>query len=202
MAVCDNQVESLLTHEGEAMAGNVGRRGSRWSLAVWGAAAVLLLAPLVAMQFTDEVAWDAFDFAFMGVLIGSVGLGFELAVRKSANGAYRVAAGAALTAAILLVWINAAVGIIGSEQEAANLLYTGVLAVALVGALAARFRPAGMARAMIAAALAQALVPAIAPALGSGALAWSPQVLGLTGGFTAIWLLSAWLFRKAGRSMT
>jgi hypothetical protein len=185
------------------MAGNAGdrsgRRGSGWSIAVWGAAAFMLLAPLVAMQFTDEVAWDAFDFAFMGALLGGVGLGFELAVRKTGNAAYRTAAGVALAAAFLLVWINAAVGIIGSEQEDVNFLYGGVLAVALIGAVVARFRPAGMARAMSATALAQALVQVIASTFGSGsrALTWSPEVLGLTGLFAAMWLLSAWLFRKA-----
>ena len=166
------------------MAGNAGdrsgRRGSRWSIAVWGAAAFMLLAPLVAMRFTDEVAWDAFDFAFMGALLGGVGLGLELAVRKTCNAAYRTAAGVALAAAFLLVWINAAVGIIGSEQEDANFLYGGVLAVALIGAVVARFRPAGMARAMSATALAQALVPVIASTFGSDsrALTWSPEVLG------------------------
>lgn len=38
-------------------------------------AAGLLLLPLVAMQFTDDVVWDAFDFVFMGTLPGGVGLG-------------------------------------------------------------------------------------------------------------------------------
>ena len=175
------------------------RRGIPWRIVAWGAAAFLLLLPLVAMQFTDEVAWSAFDFVFMGALLGGVGLGFELAVRKSGNAAYRTAAGVALAAAFLLVWINGAVGIIGSEHEDANLLYGAVLAVAFIGGIVARFRPAGLALAMSATALAQALVPVIASTLGADtrALAWSPEVLVLTGFFAAIWLLSAWLFRKA-----
>ena len=94
------------------------------------------------MRFTDEVDWTAFDFVFMAALLGGVGLGLELAVRKTRNVAYRMAACAALAAAFLLIWINGAVGIIGSEQEDANLLYGGVLGVALIGAAAARFRPA------------------------------------------------------------
>lgn len=32
------------------------------------AAAILLLIPLIAMQFTNEVDWNAFDFAIMGIL--------------------------------------------------------------------------------------------------------------------------------------
>jgi len=58
---------------GKTMAGNTenggGRRGSRWRIAAWAAAALLLLLPLVAMQFTDEVVWDVADFAFAGALL-------------------------------------------------------------------------------------------------------------------------------------
>jgi hypothetical protein len=126
----------------------------------------------------------------------------ELAVRKTGNAAYRTAAAVALTATFLLVWINATVGMIGSEQEDANLLYGGVLAVGLIGAAIARFRPGGLARAMAATAVAQAMVLVIAPISGAGstALVWSPDVLVLTGFFAAMWLLSAWLFRKAATS--
>ncbi len=172
-----------------------------WRLFGWGAAGLLLLLPLAAMQLTDEVAWDAFDFAFAAALLGLVGLGFELAVRKSAEPAYRAGAGVALAAALLVVWITGAVGIIGSEREDANLLYAGVLAVALIGAAAARLRPSGMAWAMSAAAIAQALAPVIAAALGAAppALVFSPKVLGVTGFLAALWLLSAWLFRQSAR---
>ncbi len=158
-----------------------------------------MLHPLVAMRFTDEVNWDPADFLFMGVLLSGVGLGVELAVRNTANAAYRIAAGGALVTAFLLFWINAAVGIIGSEDEPANLLFGGVLAVAFLGAVVARFRPTGLAWAMAAAALAQALVPAIASTFGLAptALLWSAEVLALTGIFAAMWLLSAWLFSKA-----
>jgi hypothetical protein len=44
------------------------------------------------------------------------------------------AAGVALATDFLLVWINGVVGIIGSEQEDANLLHGAVLAVGLLGA--------------------------------------------------------------------
>jgi hypothetical protein len=187
------------------MAGNTknggGWRWSRWRIAAWTIAALLLLLPLFAMQFTDEVDWTVFDFLFMGVLLGGVGIALELAVRKTRNAVYRTAAGVALAATILLIWINGAVGIIGSEQEDANLLYGGVLAVALIGAIMARFRPAGMAPAMSSTALAQALVPVIASTFWpeSKALVWSPEVPALTGFFAAMWLISAWLFRKAAR---
>lgn len=185
---------------GEAKAG--GGRGIPWRLVGWGTAALLLLLPLVAMQFTDEVNWDGFDFAFAAVLMGSVGLVLELTLKKSRDAGYRMGVGVALAAAFLLVWLTGAVGVIGSEREVANLLYAGVLAAALAGAVLARFRAAGMARAMAATALAQALVPVLALALGwtAAELIWSAKVWALTGGFAALWLASAWLFHSAAAS--
>lgn len=181
-----------------------GWRASRWRIAMWGCIAFLLLLPLVAMQFTDEVKWDAFDFVFMGTLMGGVGLGFELAVRKTGNASYRAAAGLALAAVFLLVWINGAVGIIGSENNPANLMYAGVLGIAIVGAIVARFRPQGLALALTLTALAQALAGVIALATGAGATgeSWPRDVIVLTGFFSTMWLGSAWLFRKAARWTT
>ena len=178
-----------------------GSRENRWRIVGWGAAALLLALPFVAMRFTAEVRWSAFDFAFLGALLAGVGLGLELAVRRSGNAAYRIAAGLALAAAFLLVLINGAVGIIGSEREDANLLYGLVLAVALAGAILTRFRPAGMAKAMAAAAFVQALVPAIALIIwpDAKAMVWAPEVPVLTVFFVALWLGSAWLFRQAAR---
>jgi len=180
--------------------GNGGlQRSAPWRMIGWGLAGCVLLAPLVAMRFTEEVNWTASDFVFAGLLLGSVGLGVELVVRRSGHPAYRAASVVALAAAFLLVWINAAVGIIGGEHQDANVLFIAVPAVALLGAVAARFRPVGMAWALAATALAQALVPVIASTFGPGvrALAWSPQVLVLSGFFAALWLSSAWLFRRA-----
>lgn len=170
-------------------------------IGVWAIAALLLLLPWVAMQLTDEVKWDATDFAFAGALIIGTGVTFELAVRKKNNNAYRAAVGVALAAAFILIWINAAVGIIGSEDNPANLMYGGVLAVGIVGAVIARFKPDGMARTFIVTALAQALVGVIALAAGFGSTAPSfPEaIVFLSGFFAALWLLSAYLFRKAAR---
>jgi len=80
-------------------------------------------------------------------------------------------------------------------------MYGGVLAVGIIGAIIARFQPRGMARALFATALAQALVAVIAliAGLGSTGPTWPADILILTGFFTALWLISAWLFRKAAR---
>jgi len=165
------------------------------------AAAFILLLPLLAMQFTDEVVWDLADFAVAGVLLFGASLTYELiARRKAGNIAYRAAVGVAVAAALLLVWMNLAVGIIGNEGNPANLMYIGVLAVGIIGALIARFKPHGMARALVATAVAQALVAVIALTAGM-VPAYNPayEILILNGFFVALWVGSAWLFRSAAQ---
>lgn len=169
-----------------------GRRGGPWRIAAWGTAALLVLLPLVAMQFTDEVNWTGADFIFAAVLIGGVGAIFELTVRMSRNHAYRAGVGFALAAAFLIVWANGAVGMIGNEDNPYNLLFGGVILIALVGAVAAWFEPAGMARAMAAAALAHLAVAAIG-------LSADPRGAVFSIAFATLWLLAAALFRKAAR---
>lgn len=80
-----------------------GRRPSRWRIRAWGAAALLLLLPLVAMQFTDEVDWDVGDFAIFGAMLVVAGGIYELAARMTENNAYRAAVGVALAAAFIAV---------------------------------------------------------------------------------------------------
>ena len=159
--------------------------------AAWGAVVLALLAPLVAMQVTDEVAWTLSDFVIAGVLLaGSLGV-LQLASRTTSSVAYRVGVGLALLAAVLLGWINGAVGILGDEGNPANWMYAGVVAVAAVGAFAARFRPRGMALAMVAAGAAQGLVFAIAWGVGWGFTGPITLV------FLALWLGAARLFHIA-----
>lgn len=189
-------------HGSKTMAGNTenggGRRGSRWRIAVWGTAALILLLPLLAMQFTEEMAWDLADFAIFGAMLVSACGTYELAARVTNNTTYRLAVGVALAAALILVWLSLGVGIIGRDGDPANLMYFGVLAVGIIGALIARFRPRGMARALCATALAQTSVAAIALIAGLG-YPWSGplELSALNGFFVALFVGSAWLFRRA-----
>lgn len=176
-------------------------RGSRWRLVPWAVAAFLLLLPLVAMQFTNEVEWDETDFIVMGAMLFGACGAFEMAARMTGNMAYRAAVGIAVVGVFLLIWINLAVGIIGSEDNPANLIYVGVLATGLIGAIIARFQAHGMTRALVATALAQGLVGVIAWAAGLGSEGenYPLVILVLNGVFAALWLLSAWLFRLAAQ---
>lgn len=73
------------------------------------ATGLILLVPLLAMQFTDDVAWTLFDFAIAGVLLFSAGFVFVLAARRTRK--YRVIIAIVVAAAFLYLWAELAVGI-------------------------------------------------------------------------------------------
>lgn len=75
---------------------------------------MLLLIPLIAMQFTTEVQWDVSDFVVMGGLLLATGFLMDLILRKVTNGKRRILLCAGLIIVFLLVWTEMAVGIFGS----------------------------------------------------------------------------------------
>lgn len=160
---------------------------------------LILLIPLISMQFSDEVTWTPFDFAAAGTLLVGAGLTYVLVSRRASTIMYRAAVGLAVATALFLVWTNLAVGIIGSEDNPANWMYIGVLAVGLIGALLARLQPHGMARALFATALAQMLVVVIALITGIQQTSGSSvfEILMVNAFFSVLWVGSALLFRLA-----
>lgn len=158
----------------------------------WSAAVALVLAPLVAMQFTREVNWTASDFLFAAVLVGGVGLAFEAVVRVSRDRAYRAGAALTLCACFFLTWSNLAVGYIGSEDNPYNLWFFGVVAIVLLGAMLSGLRPRGMALTAAAAGVAHAVIGAVG-------FAQDTRTGPITLVFVAVWLGSARLFQIAAR---
>ena len=75
---------------------------------------VLLLIPLIAMQFTNEVNWTLFDFVVAGVLLLGTGFICELVIRKVKKTNHRILLCGVILAALLLIWIELAVGIFGT----------------------------------------------------------------------------------------
>lgn len=75
---------------------------------------LLLLAPLVAMQFTPEVNWTGSDFAVAGILLFGTALLCELVLRKVRITTYRWILLATILAALVLIWAELAVGIFGT----------------------------------------------------------------------------------------
>jgi len=177
------------------------RLTSTLRLVGWTLVAGLLITPAFAMRFSEEIQWTMSDFLFAGIILIGAGVIAELAVRASGAWSYRIGAGLAVLASVLLIWINGAVGIIGSEDHPANLLYLGVVLAAFVGGVVSRFRADGLSLSMIIAAVIQVVIGVVAVlrGWGEGSENWPQPVIVLSIVFGLIWLASAALFRRAAR---
>ena len=171
-----------------------GLRGPLMRTLVWGSAGVLLLMPLAVMPFSDEVNWTPMDFAVMGLLLLVVCTAYEIAARIARNNAYLLGAGIGVGTGFLTVWANLAVGIVGNENNPANDIFFGVVAFAILAALAARLRARDLVWAMVATAAVQGAVGLYVGWAGHG------PVWVFTGVTMALWLASAALFRASAQS--
>lgn len=77
-------------------------------------AELVLLVPLVGMLFSDEVDWAVADFVVVGILLVGVGVAYQLIVNNMKNNSRQAAVGIVLAAAMVLIWIELAVGVFGS----------------------------------------------------------------------------------------
>lgn len=170
--------------------------------APWVGAGCLLLAPLVAMQFSGEVDWTGFDFMVMGLMMLAVLIPWELAVRTSRDLAHLAGCALTLGGCFVLLWVTLAVGVIGSEDNAANLMFFAVIGAAVLGAVVSLVRGAGMARTLFAMAVLQVGIGAIALAgqLGAEGERWPVDVTGVTAFFALLWLVAGILFRLSART--
>ena len=78
---------------------------------------LLLLIPLIAMQFTPEVDWDARDFIIMGILLLVTGLSCELALRKLKKTKHRLLAIGIILLLFVLIWGELATGFFRSALQ-------------------------------------------------------------------------------------
>lgn len=78
------------------------------------AAELVLLFPLIAMQFSEEWDWGVTDFIIVGVLLAGVGVGYQMIVVGVKSNPKLAAIGIILAVAMVLTWIELAVGIFGS----------------------------------------------------------------------------------------
>ena len=90
--------------------------------------AVVLSLPLIAMQFTDEVVWSLADFVLAGVLLATIGIALELALKKAGNRSLEVGIAA----------LGVAAGIAGQADDAPGLVLLGILLIASACALGVR----------------------------------------------------------------
>lgn len=193
----------MFVETGLAMAGEHARSPAmrRSVLRVAAFTAAVLLVPLVGTLVSDEWQWDLADFVFMCGLLFGAGMAFAWVSSFATTRAYRIATAIAAVTTVLLIWVNAAVGIIGDGPV--NLLFLAVPLVLVAGVALARLRARGMVRALLATALVQVAIPVIAllqppPSFAPGVL----PVMALNGGFVLAWLLAAWLYHHAGYATT
>lgn len=176
--------------------------GRRLRIAAWTGAVALLALPFVAMQFTREVNWTASDFVIFGGMLTVAALAFDRLTRLAGGWPYRIGAAIGVFAGFFLVWVNLAVGIIGSEDNPANQLYALVLAVAVGGPFVSHARAKGMAWTFGIAAATQVAIGVLALAMGwgEGSRMYPRDIIGATLVVTTLWLAAAGAFAIAARN--
>ncbi len=84
------------------------------SIAIYSVATLLLSIPLIAMQFTTEVDWSAFDFLIAGILLFSTAFAIDFILRTVKLSGKKFLYIAIIIIVLLLVWAELAVGIFGT----------------------------------------------------------------------------------------
>ena len=70
---------------------------------------MILLIPLIAMQYTNEVNWDKFDFILMAALCMGIGSAFIILSHIFKTHSTKIAI--ALILVFLIIWAELAVGV-------------------------------------------------------------------------------------------
>jgi hypothetical protein len=78
------------------------------------AAELVLLAPLLGMLLSNEVDWGPADFIIVAIILAGIGTAYQLIVKGIKNDTKQAAIGIVLAAAMVLIWIELAVGLFGS----------------------------------------------------------------------------------------
>jgi hypothetical protein len=161
---------------------------------------LLLLIPLVAMQYTDQVNWGALDFVVAGALIFGTGVAYTFTTMREPRIIYRVAMAMGVGTTFLMMWANLAVGLIGGGPNAGILMYAGVVLAGMIVAVRSHFRPTGMEQSMYAMALALAVHTAIALTVGMNHYPGSStnEILGVNSFFATAFIMAGLAFRYIG----
>ena len=173
-----------------AMANLTNSGGGRWRLVGWGFAVLLLATPFVAMQFTSDVAWTTADFLLAALMLGVFGLALELTFKFTSDSRFRTGVAFALAAGFMTIWVNGAVGMIGSEDNPYNLISSGIVVLVPIGSAFGGFRALGMARTMMIAAALQLAASAL------GAFT-DPRGGVFSALFAVLWFLAGALLRQS-----
>lgn len=166
-----------------------------WRIAGWGSLLSLLLIPAFAMQVTSEVNWTGSDFVFAAMLLIFLGGAMEFALHGARSAPARLGLALAVATSFFTLWSNAAVGIIGAEDEPLNVGFFFLIIAGIAGAALLRFRPAGLQKVTAVLAVSQLVMGTIATQVMPGhGFEW-----GILAVFAALWSAASWLFLKAAR---
>ncbi|RNC83017.1 MAG: hypothetical protein ED557_09855 [Balneola sp.] len=155
-------------------------------------AASILLIPLIAMFFTEEVDWGLVDFLIAWIMLFGTGITYKLiSLKMSQSVQYKIATGLAVVGLLLIVWVNLAVGIIGNEENPVNLIFYAVHVVGTLGTFISRFDATGMSYTAYAMSVTMVIIGLITLIAGWG------FVPILTAFFGILFLISGMLYRKA-----
>ncbi len=165
---------------------------------IWAAAIIVWSIPLVAQHWTSQMAWSLADFGMFGGLVAGVALALVHVSQSPHPWSYRLAAVIAAATAATVIFVNAAVGLVGADGADANLMFFPIAAAAVAGGVFWRQDPHALARLFLGVGATQigwsgavilfGLIPE------SGRYIWDGFVSAtLFGGF---WLFAALLFRR------
>jgi len=162
----------------------------------------VIFAVLVGLTLAGKLDWGVMDFVFVTVILFG-GLGAYRFVSGRGQGrTFHLAVAMSLATALSMIWVTLAVGIIGSEDNQANIMYVVVLGIGLLGSIIARFRAPGMKWTMVWVTIAQFAVTILAYTI------WKPEteehvfstvILNLC--YVMLFLSSAVLFHRASRQV-
>ena len=97
-------------------------KNNKRTLIIFSITAAILMIPLVAMQFTKEVAWSGSDFLIMGILLSVTAFFVDFILRKVAVNGKRFFYIALALIVFFLIWAELAVGIFGTPFAGSQIL--------------------------------------------------------------------------------
>jgi len=114
---------------------------------------------------------------------------------------YKLAVAWALLTGFLLFWVNLAGGIMGSEDNDANVMFVVVIMIGLIASTWVKFQTLEMSYVMLTLAVSHVFIVAIELIFQFGVEGpiWPFDVIGASCIFVVLWFCSALLFRKAAQ---
>lgn len=168
---------------------------------IWSFISVIIVAIRWIILLTDQSQWsEALGYS---MILGIIGITYELWMwLKTQTKIYCLALLIGLGWMLFLGLANGAVGIIGSENNPANLMYWAVFAVRIIGSLISHLRSRGMRITLFMTAFVQLSIPVFAffvwPAQASWGNAGVMWVFVINLIFALLFVVSALLFGRAG----